>query len=281
LYGGRASYLDRDDWSQLHIKQGKGVFITFGCNGCQLKGADGEGYGVAAMRNPNGPTAVAGSHGICFASMVQQAADGLFESTFAGSAPERLSDSWLAIKNGVARSKIDDFTYRLLDAVDGDKSIPQATQREEHLEMFLLLGDPALSLPRMAEDVKVKTVGAVSADEMLTVTGTLPRRLASARVWLTLERTVNSEPSDLEAIPSAARATRDQVILCNHERANRFVLIASEGSVKDLQFQGTLVAPKKMPWRRSVVRAYAANEQEEGMAVQIIQRRDANRNGKP
>ena len=74
---------DRDDWSQLRIENGKGIFFTFGCNGCQLKGADGEGYGVEAMRNPNGPAAVAGSHGICFAAMVQLAADGLFESTFA------------------------------------------------------------------------------------------------------------------------------------------------------------------------------------------------------
>ena len=34
----------------------------------------------------------------------------------------------------------------MLDAVDGDSAIPQATQRLEHLEMFTLLGDPALKL---------------------------------------------------------------------------------------------------------------------------------------
>src|SRR6185437_4616595 len=90
LYGGEAPYLDRDDWAHLRIERGKGVFLTFGCNGCQLKGANGEGYGVAAMRNANGPVAVVGSHGICFAAMVQLAADGLFASTFANRPPDRL-----------------------------------------------------------------------------------------------------------------------------------------------------------------------------------------------
>jgi hypothetical protein len=291
LYGGRARYLGREDWSELCIKQGKGIFITFGCCGCQLKGADGEGYGVAAMRNPSGPAAVVGSHGICFASMVQLAADGLFESTFAAEPPERLGDSWLAIKNGVAHGKIDDLTYRLLDAMDGDKSIPQATQRQEHLEMFLLLGDPALRLPRIAPltlTLSPKgrgegkgTEAAVSAGEKLIVNGSLPKRLAGARVWLTLERTVDSIPRDLEPIPPAASAPREQVRLSNHERANRFVLAASEGVVKDERFQGTLDIPKQLPWPRLIVRVYAANEREEGMAVQMLGRSAVNRNGGP
>src|SRR5205823_3439117 len=51
LYGGPAPFLDRNDWARLKIARGSGVFITFGCNGCQLKGKDGEGYGVAALRN--------------------------------------------------------------------------------------------------------------------------------------------------------------------------------------------------------------------------------------
>jgi hypothetical protein len=281
LYGGRARYLDREDWSELRIKQGKGIFITFGCCGCQLRGADGEGYGLAAMRNPNGPVAVAGSHGICFASMVQLAADGLFESTFVAEPPERLGDSWLAIKNGVAHGKIDALTYRLLDAVDGDGSIPQAAQRQEHLEMFLLLGDPALRLPRLAEDVKVMTEATVSAGGKLIVNGSLPKRLTGARVWLTLERTVDSIPKDLKAVPLVASATHEQVILSNHERANRFVLAASEGTVEADRFQGTLDIPKQLPWPRLIMRVYAANEREEGMAVQALGRSAVNRIGGP
>src|SRR5262249_42333831 len=64
LWGNGARFLDRDDWAKLAIRRGAGVFATFGCNGCQLSGPDGEGYGVAAARNPSGPVAVLGSHGI-------------------------------------------------------------------------------------------------------------------------------------------------------------------------------------------------------------------------
>ena len=38
LYGGGAHYLDRDDWAELKIPRGQGIFGTFGCNGCQLSG---------------------------------------------------------------------------------------------------------------------------------------------------------------------------------------------------------------------------------------------------
>jgi hypothetical protein len=274
LYGGGAHYLDREDWARLRIGRGKGVFLTFGCNGCQLQGADGEGYGVAAVRNPNGPVAVAGSHGICFAAMVQLAADGLFESTFAQKPPERLGESWLAIKNGLARGKIDEFTFRLLDSVDGDKTIPQATQRQEHLEMFVLLGDPALRLPVLPADVELKTEGTVTPGEVLTVRGDVPQRLAGARVRVTLERTVNSVPDDLEPMPKdpgPLGGARDRVMLVNHERANRFVLATCECAAKDGRFEAKLAAPAKLPWPRLVLRAYAATERADGMAVRTLE----------
>jgi hypothetical protein len=274
LYGGEARYLDREDWSRLDIARGKGVFFTFGCYGCQLKGEDGEGYGVAAIRNANGPAAVAGSHGICFAAMVQLAADGLFESTLAKSPPERLGDSWLALLNGLARGKIDDFTYRLLDTVDGDKSIPQATQRREHLEMFVLLGDPALRLPRMDSDVVLSTEKKIVPGEKFAIRGTVPQRLAGARIRLTLERTVDSKPENLQEVPNSTRANaaeRDRILLANHERANRFVLDKREAKVEDGCFQATLEAPAKLPWPRVVVRAYAANSSAEAMTVQVLE----------
>jgi hypothetical protein len=271
LYGGEAPYLDRGDWSRLRIGHGKGVFLTFGCNGSQLKGTDGEGYGVEAMRNPNGPVAVTGSHGICFAAMVQLAADGLFESTFANSPPERLGASWLAIENGVASGKIDKLTFNLLDAVDGDKTIPQATQRQEHLEMFLLLGDPALRLPVIPADVELTADAAVTPGAALTVCGKVPKRLAGAKMTLTLERTVNSVPADLETVPKEAGATRDRLMLANHERANRFVLATREGVAKDGTFEIKLDVPAKLPWPRLILRVYAATKDTEGMVVRTLE----------
>ncbi len=264
LYGGGAPFLNRADCGRLRIERGPGVFFTFGCNGCQLAGPDGEGYGVAAVRNPHGPAAVLGSHGICFAAMVQLAADGLFASTFAGSLPERLGTTWLAVEKGVAQGKIDDFTYRMLDAVDGDGKIPQAVQRQEHLEMFVLLGDPALRLPAVPADIELKA-GAVQPGALLTVQGRVPARLAGARIHLTLERTVGSVPDDLQPLPKGAG--RDRVLLANHNKANRFVLATADCTARDGAFEARLDVPGKLPWPRVLLRAYAATDTEEGQTV--------------
>jgi hypothetical protein len=274
LYGGRAHYLDRDDWAKLKIGRGSGVFVTFGCNGAQLRGDDGEGYGVAAIRNPDGPVAVTGSHGICFAAMVQLAADGLFESTFTGHLPERLGEAWLAVKKGVAEGKMDDLTFGMLDAVDGDAKIPQATQRQEHLEMFLLLGDPALKLPVIPADIDLKVTGDVKPGETLTVAGKAPARLSGAKVRVTIQRPVSSAAPDTEPLPKDA-AERDKVMLANHERSNRFALVTAEAEVRDGRFEVKLELPQKLPYPRLILRVYAATEREEGMGVQTLDVRKA------
>ena len=51
-------FLLRDDLAKLNIRQRQGVLFTCGCFACQLDGMGGESYGLAAMRNPNGPSAV-------------------------------------------------------------------------------------------------------------------------------------------------------------------------------------------------------------------------------
>jgi Peptidase family C25 len=267
LWGGDAHYLDRDDWANLKIARGAGVFATCGCNGCQLKGDHGEGYGVAAMRNPSGPAAVIGSHGICFAAMVQLATDGLFESTFAGKSPERLGTAWLAIKAGLAKGKIDDLTYALLDRVDGDSAIPQATQRLEHLEMFTLLGDPALKLASTPADLTLKTEDVASAGKTVTIHGTAPARLNGGRVRVVAERPVSSTPDDLAPLPKQVGPERDRAMLRNHEWANRFDVASAETVVKDGHFDASLDMPAKMPWPRLRVRAYASTDAEEAIGV--------------
>jgi hypothetical protein len=225
------------------------------------------------VRNPQGPVAVLGSHGICFAAMVQLAADGLFQSTFRDRVPDRLADSWLALKQGLARGKIDDFTYRMLDSVDGDSRIPQETQRQEHLEMFVLLGDPALRLPAVGRDVELTVAGPLSAGMACTVKGKVPARLKDAKVRLTLERPVSSQPADLEPMPKETpfnAPVRERVMLANHERANRFMLAGAEAVVADGRFEATLTLPAKLPWPRLTLRAYVANDREEGLAVRLV-----------
>jgi hypothetical protein len=275
LWGGGAHYLDRDDWSRLKIRRGAGVFATFGCNGCQLIGKRGEGYGVAAMRNPDGPVAVLGSHGICFAAMVQLATDGLIESTFAGQKPERLGASWLAIKAGLAKGKIDDLIFQLLDAVDGDSTIPQATQRLEHLEMFTLLGDPALKLAATPADLKLETEEGTAPERTLTIRGTAPARLNGGRVQVVVERPVSSSPTDLTPLPKESGVERDKLMMRNHDRANRFVLAEAETTVKDGRFEVKLQLPAKTPWTQWNIRAYAATATEEALGALRLNREAA------
>ena len=126
LTGHYAAFLDRADWAKVTMPHGGGVFVTFGCNGCQLKGIDGEGYGLWAVRNADGPAAVVGSHGICYAAMVNLAADGLCNRAFKGKTPARLAPAWLAALQGVAKGPIDWLSFRALDAVDGDPRVPQS-----------------------------------------------------------------------------------------------------------------------------------------------------------
>ena len=267
LWGGGAPYLDREDWSKLKIARGAGVFATFGCNGCQFKGERGEGYGLAAMRNPDGPVAVLGSHGVCFAAMVQLATDGLFESTFAGKSPERLGATWLAVKGGLAKGKIDDLSFALLDRVDGDSDIPQATQRLEHLEMFTLLGDPALKLAATPADLTLKTEDAASPGTTLTIHGTAPARLNGGLARVVAERPVSSTAEDLSPLPKEPGPERDRAMLRNHERANGFVVASAEARVKDGHFDVKLNLPANLPWPRLNVRAYASTDAEEALGV--------------
>ena len=267
FWAGRARYLDRQDWAKLRIERGSGVFATFGCTGCQLRGPDGEGYGIAAIRNPHGPAAVLGSHGICFAAMVQLASEGFASSFLSDSPPDRLETAWLALLKGLAEGPIDPFSFLLLDAVDGDSHIPQATQRLEHLEMFVLLGDPALRLPTIPKEVVLRTDGAVRPGKVLSVAGSVPAPLAGARVRVILERTAGSEPLDLEPLPKTPGPERDRVMLANHQRANRFELAAVDVECKGDEFEAKLSAPERVPGQQLILRAYAANEKSEAIGV--------------
>jgi hypothetical protein len=270
FWANRTRFLDRDDWAKLTVKRGPGVFATFGCYGCELCGKDGEGYGVAAARNPAGPVAVVGSHGECFAAMVKLASEGFTDSFLGPEPPPRLGAAFLALKRGLARGKIDPITFRLLDAVDGDSSIPQATQRREHEEMFVLLGDPALRLPWLHRDVKLSADGPAAPGGRLAVKGTAPARLEGAAVRLTLERPRDSDPAEAVSVPKESGEAREKALRRRHEAANDFVIGKAEVTVKEGRFEAALDVPAKLPWRRLTVRAYAATDRHEGMGALVV-----------
>ncbi len=269
FYGGSARYLDRDDWAKLKIARGPGVFVTFGCNACQWRGPDGEGYGVAAIRNPRGPVAVIGSHAICFAAMNELAAHGFCDSFLGKEPPERLGMCWLRMLASLATRPLP-FYFPLLDAADGDPTISAPVQRQEHLEMFVLLGDPALKLPTLFQDVRLSVTGQAGPGTTLTITGRLPPRLAGGQVLLTVERPTTSQPADLVPLPKVPGAVRDRVMRDNHDRANNFVLDRIAIRATDASFTGQLHLPEKLPWSRLTVRAYVCTQSQEGMGIELV-----------
>jgi hypothetical protein len=263
-------FMLRTDWASVSIPQGGGPFFTCGCYACQSSGA-GDGYGLAAVRNPAGPVAVIGAAAESYSALGQLAVEGLLSCLSQPPFHPRLGDYWLAIQAGLARGGMDADTFALLDMADGTGGkVPLATQRLEHLEMWMLLGDPALRLPMVPVDISLKIAEPVTAGQTLTVSGVLPGRLNGATVRLTLERPLNSAPLALEKLPPNApgnRQARERTFIANHQRVNSFVLASAEATASGGRFVGSLEMPAHLPWESLICRASATRSNETGLGV--------------
>ncbi len=271
LGSGNGIFLSRDDWTRMKLGPGQGVFFSCGCFGCELGG--GDGYCLAAMRNPAGPVAVIGASAESYSAAGLLAADGLLGCLARTPFPSRLADYWRAVQAGLARGPIDALTFKLLDQSDGTGGkVPLATQRLEDLEMWTLLGDPALRLPVVPLDVSLEMTGPARSGHSLTVKGTVPVRLAGAALRVTLERPLSSQPANLEPLPPdspANRATRDRIAADNRGRANQFVLASATAVADAPRFQCVLAAPE-LPWPEVVVRAVAEKGDECAQGVAVL-----------
>ena len=262
-----APFLRREDWSSMKIPRGAGVFFTCGCFGCQLQGDDGEGYGLAAMRNPQGPAAVMGAHGESYAAAGQLAMDGMLQLLSRPDPPERLADYWLAVKQGLAKGPMDRLTFWLYDQADGSRGkTSMDLQRQEHLEMWMLLGDPAMKLPVVRPTIKLQTAGEVVARKVIKVTGVLPKEFADATVHVSLERPTGSTAVGLRPVPKDAIRARE-VAMENHDRANTLALAAEDVQARDGRFECMLKLPDELPWRQLTIRAVATSKNDTAMGV--------------
>ncbi len=154
--------------------------------------------------------------------------------------------------------------------MDGDSDIPQATQRLEHLEMFVLLGDPALRLPVLPVDIKLSTPDTATASKTITVKGNLPARLAGAKVRVTLERPINSEPVYTPrrvVVRSETTVEIGEDRIGRHDASNCFVLQSTEAAARGNRFEARLECPASLPWPTVMIRAYAATEKEDGLGI--------------
>ncbi len=272
-----ARFLTREDWAKLNIPHGRGPFFTCGCFACQSN-PNGDGYGLVAMRNPTGPVAVIGATGESYSAPGQLAVEGLLTCLAQPPFPSRLADYWLAVQAGLARGKIDPATFALLDMADGTGGkVPLATQRLEHLEMWMLLGDPALRLPIVPVDISLKAGPPVCAGKTLRVEGSLPSSLNGAAVRLTLARPAGSNPPDLAKVPpnrAENRQAREHVFAANHQRPNSFVLAAAEARTSSGSFAATLQAPAILPWSKVIVRASATVSNQSSMGIMVVPVKD-------
>jgi hypothetical protein len=265
LWSSGVRFIDREDWGELKTPQGPGLLFTCGCFACQVGGPDGEGYALAAARNPNGPVAVIGAAAESYSTAGLLAFDGLLGRLRAGEpgapAPAgRLADYWLAVENALLRGPMDPLTFLVLDNADGSHGqISLADQRREHAQMWTLLGDPALRMPPPARPIELSAKGTVVAGGRVSISGRLPNDFRANQVRITLERPLASPPVGREP-PDNEAADRESK-LSRFRRANTFDLDATIVAAPDGKFSTVLKAPNDVPWPTVTVRAVAKSEE--------------------
>jgi hypothetical protein len=249
-------WIDRDNWASLKTPLGPGLLFTCGCFACQVGEGDGEGYAFAAARNPNGPVAVIGAAAESYSTAGLLAFEGLLGRLRAGELP-RLADYWLAVERALLEGPLDPLTFLVLDNADGSRGrISLADQRREHVQMWTLLGDPALRMPPPALPIELNAdVSAVTAGSKISISGSLPNDCRATGVRVTLERPLASQPVGLE---SREKDTTDRALkLSRFRRANIVELDAANVAAGDGKFSAELKAPVELPWTTVTVRAVA------------------------
>jgi hypothetical protein len=123
----------------------RGIFFTCGCHAIANQGA----YAVESMRAPGGPAAVIGASGLSYSTIGYLAGKGLLACTREKDGPPTLGEWWTTIQGAIAREPMAPLTFAIFDHIDGSSGRTNlARQRKEHLEMWSLLGDPAMRMPR-------------------------------------------------------------------------------------------------------------------------------------
>ncbi len=266
----RRQLLTVQDWRQLpgdlpHI----GLFFSCGCHTCDFVPEE-EAFGVVAMRTPGGPAGVIGSQGETFAAMGYLAIGGMLTAMNADPAPTLLGDYWQGAQKGLAEGKIDAADFQMLDMADGsDRKIPLETQRLEHLESWMLLGDPAMPLVPARLPITLKATSAPVAGSPLEISGDLPPALAGATLRITLERQPGTVRTDLPEVPTSGEPRR---IATQKRRAlsNDTIIAATEATAEVTSFKATLPIPATLPDGPWIIRAVTLDREDAGGGVFVL-----------
>ena len=170
IFSSGKTVLSTADFTKLKIVNSSGIFVTTGCYACQIKGFGETGFAIANVRNPHGSAAVIGAFAESYAAPGQLALDGMIGLLNQDHPPQHLGEYWLGVQAGLARAKMNPVTFWLYDMADGSGGkVPLGKQRKEHLEMWTLLGDPAMRLPLLASTLDVQSADQVEAGSDLKI----------------------------------------------------------------------------------------------------------------
>ena len=236
LYSDGVSLLGTKSWQQAKFPHA-GVFFSCGCYSLAPQSARSEGHGYTAMRNPAGPAAFIGAVDISYSTAGQLAFDGLLTLLQKEEPPALLADWWLAAMQGLASGKIDAASFAMLDMADGSGgAVPLEAQRREHLEMWQLLGDPAMRLPLIPATVKLTGPAKIAPGATLTISGELPAPLTGPDMTFTLER-----PPGIVVPGSDYLKANDPVIVRRKEAVKNLMIYSVELTVPADYRAGSIV----------------------------------------
>src|SRR4029434_1069990 len=171
-----------NEWRSLPAATpGTGLFFSCGCHTCDLDPKE-EAFGFAAMRAPGGPSAVIGSQGETFAAMGYLALSGMLTRMSTDPSLTTVGDFWEGVQHGLREGPIDAADFKMLDMADGSGGkLTLEAQRAEHLESWMLLGDPAMPLLAKALPIQLRANKSASGNEV-EIIGELPPSLSKSRL---------------------------------------------------------------------------------------------------
>lgn len=132
----------KHSWDRLSASDRRGLFISCGCY-C-LANDDAVGYRSVIAKG--GPVAFIGATGESYAAIGYLAAKGLV-GLMTDRPPKTAGEWFMGVQRAIATETMGRplyFAFDRFDGSEGELTLPE--QRREHLEMWMLVGDPATKL---------------------------------------------------------------------------------------------------------------------------------------
>src|SRR4030095_16110844 len=157
-----------------------------------------------------------------------------------------VGDFWEGVQHGLREGPLYAADFKMLDMADGSGGkLTLEAQRAEHLESWMLLGDPAMPLLAKALPIQLRANKSASGNEV-EIIGELPPSLSKSRLRLTLERHPGNIRTDLPEVPPSGEPRREAA---RKRRAlsNDHVLATTELTAEGTAFKATFPLPSSLP----------------------------------